>query len=101
LGLFDTVKATARGLAGDAERAGKVTAAQAQIVALRNDVRKAERELGHRTFALVERGELSHPDLEAAAVALAEMHEALAEKKREIAELRGGSATPSSSGEVR
>ncbi len=46
MGLFDTVKAKAGELAADAERAGKVAAAQARLVTLQSDVRKAERELG-------------------------------------------------------
>jgi len=56
MGFFDTVKAKAGALASDAGRAGKVTAAQARLVVLQNDLRKAERELGHQTFALIERG---------------------------------------------
>jgi hypothetical protein len=89
MGLFDTVMAKANALAADAERAGKVAAAQARIVALQNDVRKAERELGKAAYALIEQGEPLHPDLEAAAVTLLEAHEALREKEGEIAGLRG------------
>jgi hypothetical protein len=89
MGLFDSVMAKANALAADAERAGKVAAAQARIVALQNDVRKAERELGKAAYALIEQGEPLHPDLEAAAVTLLEAHEALREKESEIAALRG------------
>jgi hypothetical protein len=38
MGLFDTVKLKANALAADAERAGKVTAAQARTVVLQNDI---------------------------------------------------------------
>jgi outer membrane biosynthesis protein TonB len=70
MGLFDTVKLKANALAADAERAGKVTAAQARTVVLQNDIRKAERELGHSAFTLIEGGHIAHPDLEAAATRL-------------------------------
>jgi hypothetical protein len=90
MGLFDTVKLKANALAADAERAGKVTAAQARTVVLQNDIRKAERELGHSAFSLIESGEISHPDLEAAAVRLRDAHQALKDKEAEIEELRHG-----------
>lgn len=89
MGLFDTVKAKAGELAADAERAGKVAAAQARGVALQGDVRKAERELGQAAYALIERGDQLHPDLGAAARALSQAREALAGNEREIAGLRG------------
>jgi hypothetical protein len=93
MGLFDAVKAKAGELAADAERAGKVAAAQARLVTLQNDVRKAERELGQAAYALIEEGEAVHPDLLVAAEALDEAHQALRAKEEEIAELRGtGSA---------
>ncbi len=89
MGFFDTVKQKAGVLAGDAGRAGKVTAAQTRLVVLQNDVRRAERDLGHAAFALMDRGELAHPDL---ADVLARLRAALAEvgeKEAEIAKLRG------------
>src|SRR5665811_2062363 len=85
MGLFDTVKLKANALAADAERAGKVTAAQARTVVLQNDIRKAERELGHGAFSLIESGELAHPDLEAAAARLREARQVLHDKEAEIA----------------
>ena len=90
MGLFDTVKLKANALAADAQRAGKVTAAQSRIVVLQNDIRKAERELGHSAFPLLESGELGHPDLEAAASRLREARHALADKEAEIEALRHG-----------
>jgi len=90
MGLFDTVKLKANALAADAERAGKVTAAQARTVVLQNDIRKAERELGHGAFSLIESGELAHPDLEAAAARLREARQVLHDKEAEIARLRHG-----------
>ena|SRR5450830_1005842 len=90
MGLFDTVKLKANALAADAERAGKVTAAQARTVVLQNEIRKAERELGHSAFSLIESGEIAHPDLEAAATRLREARQALQNKEAEIARLRHG-----------
>ena len=90
MGLFDTVKLRANSLAADAERAGKVTAAQARTVVLQNDIRKAERELGHSAFSLIESGEIAHPDLEAAAARLREARQVLTNKEAEIAGLRRG-----------
>jgi colicin import membrane protein len=90
MGLFDTVKLKANALAADAERAGKVTAAQARTVVLQNEIRKSERELGHAVFSLLENAELAHPDLEAAATRLREARQALADKEAEIAVLRQG-----------
>ena len=63
MGFFDTVKDKAGALAADTQRAGKVTAAQARLVVLQNDLRRAERELGHAAFVLAERGELDHAEL--------------------------------------
>jgi hypothetical protein len=90
MGLFDTVKLKANALAADAERAGKVTAAQARTVVLQNEIRKAERELGHSAFSLIESGEISHPDLEAAAARLRDARRTLTDKEAEIAGLRRG-----------
>ncbi len=94
MGLYDTVKAKAGELAADAERAGRVAAAQARVVTLQSDVRKAERELGQTAYSLVELGELRHPDLDAAAAALRAAREALVDKEDEIATLRGEAASP-------
>jgi hypothetical protein len=105
MGLFDTVKLKANALAADAERAGKVTAAQARTVVLQNDIRKAERELGHSAFSLMESGEIAHPDLEAAATRLSQAKQALRDKEAEIEALRhgeeaGGEAAPSPADET-
>jgi hypothetical protein len=89
MGLFDTVKLKANALAADAGRAGKVSAAQARTVVLQNDIRKAERELGHSAFSLIESGAIAHPDLEAATARLRDARQALADKETEIEALRG------------
>ncbi len=94
MGLFDTVRAKAGELAADAERAGKVAAAQARGVTLQSELRKAERELGQTTFSLIELGEVRHPDLDAASAALRAAREALDENEREIAALRGETPSP-------
>jgi hypothetical protein len=88
MGLFDTVKLKANALAADAERAGKVTAAQARTVVLQNDIRKAERELGHSAYSLIESGQVAHPDLDDAAARLRAARQALHDKEAEIAGLR-------------
>ena len=93
MGLFDTVKEKANALAADAERAGKVTAAQARTVVLQNDIRKAERELGHATFLLIEAGELTHPELKPTVTRLRSARRALQEKEAEITALRGQTDT--------
>ncbi len=89
MGFFDTVRDKAGSIAADAERAGKVTAAQARLVVLQNDLRKAERELGHAAFALVERGELDHPDLAHAVERLRATAAEVRAKEAEISALRG------------
>jgi hypothetical protein len=92
MGFFDTVKGKAGALAADAERAGKVTAAQARLVVLQNDLKKAERELGHAAYALAERGELDHPDLTHAIERLRGTSAEVHAKEAEIAALRGEAA---------
>ncbi len=89
MGFFDTVKDKAGALAADTQRAGKVTAAQARLVVLQNDLKKAERELGHAAFALAERGELDHPDLAHAVERLRATSAEVRAKEAEIAALRG------------
>jgi len=92
MGLFDTVKTKASALAADAERAGKITAAQTRTMVLQSEIRKAERELGHTTFSLITRGEIAHPELEHAAAVLRDARQALNDKELEIATLRGEAA---------
>lgn len=92
MGLYDTAKSKAGDLASDAGRAGKVTAAQANIVLLlQQDLKKAERELGRATFPLIESGELDHPDLIVAAERVRAAQAAIDDKRAEIAELRAPS----------
>jgi outer membrane biosynthesis protein TonB len=89
MGFFDTVRDKAGALAADAERAGKVTAAQARLVVLQNDLRKVERELGHEAFALIDRGELDHPDLAGTIARLRATTTEVRAKEAEIEALRG------------
>jgi hypothetical protein len=89
MGFFDAVKDKAGALAADAGRAGKVTAAQARLAVLQNDLRKAERELGHEAFALIERGELDHPGLAGTAARVRTTTAEVDAKEAEIASLRG------------
>ena len=92
MGLYDTAKSKAGDLARDAGRAGKVTAAQANIVLLlQQDLKKAERELGRATLPLIERDELDHPDLIVAAERVRAAQAAIDDKRAEIAELRAPS----------
>jgi hypothetical protein len=97
MGLFDTVKQKANALASDAERAGKVTAAQARTVVLQNDIRKAERELGHIAFGLLENGAIAHADLNEAASRLRAALQALGDKEAEISRLRHAPDAPAES----
>jgi hypothetical protein len=93
MGFFDTVKEKAGVFATDAERAGKVTAAQARLLVLQNDLRKAERDLGHAAAALIDAGAALHPDLGPSAARVREARDALLDKEAEIAALRAGGAT--------
>lgn len=88
MGFFDTVKAKAGDLAADAERASKVAAIQARMAVLQQDLKKAERELGQAAFSLVERGELSHPELALAIDGVRGAQAAIDAKEAEIAQLR-------------
>ena len=92
MGFFDSVKDKAGILAADAERAGKVTAAQARLVVLQNDLKKAERELGRAAFALSELGEigaLDHPELVQAVERVRATASEARAKEAGIAALRG------------
>lgn len=101
MGFFDTVKGKAGALAADAGRASRVTAAQARLAVLQNDLRKAERELGHAAYALAERGQLDHPDLAHAIERLRAIASEVSAKEAEIAALRNESSAPAgASGEA-
>jgi ribonuclease E len=89
MGFFDSVKNKAGTLAADAERAGKVTAAQARLTVLQGDLKKAERDLGHAAFLLIERGDLDHPELAPAVERVSAAAAEVRAKERTIAELRG------------
>lgn len=92
MGFFDTVKDKAGAFASDAERAGKVTAAQARLLVLQNDVRKAERDLGHAAADLTKGGAILHPDLEPSAARVRVARGELRAKEAEIAALRATGA---------
>ena len=94
MGFFDTVKSKAGDLAADAERAGRVTAAQTKIAVLQQDLKKAERELGHRAFALAVRGELDHPELTLAIERVRAAQGAIDAKEAEISGLRAPGDAP-------
>ncbi len=99
MGFFDTVRDKAGALVADAGRAGKVTATQTRLAVLQSDLRRAERELGQETFALVERGALDHPELAAAIAQLRLTTAEVAARESEIAALRGvGEESPDSAG---
>lgn len=100
MGLFDTIKEKAGGLADDAGRAGKVTAAQVKLKSLQGDVEKAEQQLGHEAFELIDKSELAHPGLEGATARVREAMRLVADKEAEIAAIRAEgdstTATPTS-----
>lgn len=89
MGFLDTVKGKAGAIVAEAERAGKVTAAQARLVVLQNDLRKAERELGHTAFTLAQGGDLDHPGLSRAIERLRDITAEVLAKEAEIATIRG------------
>lgn len=91
MGVFDIVKAKADDLAAEAERTGRVAAAYARIAVLQQDLKNAERDLGQATFALVERGEIDHPELTAVAERVRATQDAIRSKETEIVELRSPS----------
>ena len=97
MGFFDTVKSKAGDLAADAERAGRVTAAQGKIAVLQQDLKKAERELGQKAFALAARGELDHPELAPAIERVRAAQGAIDAKEAEIGGLRATGDTPGAS----
>ncbi|HOT24064.1 MAG TPA: hypothetical protein PLB30_08340 [Thermoleophilia bacterium] len=88
MGIFDTIKDKAGDLASDAERAGKLGAAQVKLKSLQGDVRDALARLGEEAFALVEKGELSHPGLEAAVAGVRDAKKLVADKEEEIARIK-------------
>ncbi len=88
MGILETIKGKAGELAEDAERAGKVTAAQVKLKSLQGDVEKALTQLGRDAFDLVEKGELSHTALEAAVTRVRAAKQAVADKEAEIAAMR-------------
>lgn len=94
MGFFDTVKSKAGDLAADAERAGRVTAAQGKVAVLQQDLKKAERELGHKAFALAARGELDHPELTLAIERVRAAQGAIDAKESEISGLRATGDAP-------
>lgn len=100
MGLFDIVKAKADDLAAEAERAGRVAAAYARIAVLQQDLKNAERDLGRATFALVERGEIDHPELTAVAERVRDTQNAIHGKEAEIVELRSPSGAPAEAATV-
>lgn len=92
MSILDTIKGKAGELAEDAERAGKVTAAQVRLKSLQGDVDKAFTQLGREAFELIEKGEVSHAGLEAAVTRVRAAKQAVADKEAEIAALRAPEA---------
>jgi hypothetical protein len=88
MGFLDTVRSMAGDLAADAERAGRYTAAQTKLVGLQQDLKKAERDLGRTAMDLIERGELSHPELTEIAERVRSTRTAIQDREAEIAGLR-------------
>jgi hypothetical protein len=88
MGIFDTIKDKAGDLAGDAERAGKVGAAQMKLKSLQGDVDKELQTLGREAFELIEKGELSHAALDAAVARVRDAKSVVADKEAEIEKLK-------------
>jgi hypothetical protein len=88
MGFFDSIKDKAEDLAGDAERAGKVGAAQVKLKSLQGDVKEAMEKLGREAFELIEKGELTHPGLDAAIAKVRDAKKIVADKETEIKTLK-------------
>ena len=88
MGIFDTMKDKAGGLAEDAGRAGKITAAQVKLKTLQGEVEKTIGYVGHETVDLIDRGELVYPGLDPAMARVREARQLVADKEAEIAALR-------------
>jgi hypothetical protein len=88
MGIFDTIKDKAGDLAGDAERAGKVGAAQMKLKSMQGDVDKELQTLGREAFELIEKGELSHAALDAAVARVRDAKGVVADKEAEIEKLK-------------
>lgn len=86
--FFDTAKAKASDVAVDAERTGRLAAARIKLIALQNDLKKAERELGQATFEMIERRSPDQQALTAAIARVQAAHAAITAKEAQIAELR-------------
>jgi hypothetical protein len=92
MGIFDTIKDKAGDLAGDAEKAGKVGAAQVKLKSLQGGVDDAMKVLGREAFGLVDKGELVHPGLEPGVARVREAQRLVDEKKAEIEAIKSAGA---------
>jgi hypothetical protein len=92
MGIFDTIKDKAGDLAGDAERAGKVGAAQVKLKSLQGDVDDAMKVLGRDAFELVDKGELVHPGLEPGVTRVRAAQRLVDDKKAEIEAIKAADA---------
>lgn len=88
MGILDTIKDKAGDLAEDAERAGKIGAAQVKLKSLQGNVDKELQLLGREAFELVDRGDLRHEGLDAAVSRVRDAKRLVAEKEAEIAQLK-------------
>jgi hypothetical protein len=92
--FFDTAKAKAGDVAVDAERTGRLAAARIRLIALQNDLKKAERELGQATYEMIEHHAPDQSALTAAIARVQAAHTAIAAKEAQIAELRSAAEAP-------
>jgi hypothetical protein len=88
MGIFDTIKDKAGDLAGDAERAGKIGAAQVKLKSLQGDVDKELQVLGREVFELIEKGDLTHAGLDGATATVRDAKKLVADKEAEIQKLK-------------
>jgi hypothetical protein len=85
---LDKAGSMASGLAGQAEKTGRVAQAQLKLRSLQGDAKDANAELGALVFGLAERGELSHPELGPALDKVRAAAALVREKEQEIASLK-------------
>jgi len=85
---LDKASSMASGLAGQAEKTGRVAQAQLKLRSLQGDAKDANAALGALVMGLVERGELAHPELEPALDKARAAAALVREKEEEIAHLK-------------
>jgi ATP/maltotriose-dependent transcriptional regulator MalT len=88
MGTLDKWLEKASGVASDAGRTGRVAQAQIKLRSLQGDLKDARAELGAVAFGLADRGDISHPELEAALTKVRTAEALVREKEAEIGQIK-------------